>query len=117
MARFDHIARSRRKHPLGALKVDREGRASPGLRFDRDRPAHPPHELARDVEAEPRAAARSGELRVEAIELLEDPLLLSRGDADAGVLHRDAYTAGRGADRDDDAAAVGRVLDGVVEEV
>src|SRR5215212_11961019 len=70
MARFDHIARSRRKRPLGALKVDREGRASPGLRLDRDRPAHPPHELARDVEAEARPAARSGELGVEAVELL-----------------------------------------------
>src|SRR5262249_19809043 len=39
-------------------------------------PAHPLGEFASDVEPQPRTARRSSQVRIAAIELLEDPLLI-----------------------------------------
>src|SRR5919201_940336 len=73
--------------PAGEL--EREGRALPRLRLDRDPAVHPLNELATDVQAEPAAADAVGLRRVEPVELLEDPLVLVGRDADPLVGDRD----------------------------
>src|SRR5262249_9184814 len=75
----------RRRFELRALELDDEGRARARLGADVQSAAHPPHELARDIEAEARAARGASELRVAAVELLEDPLLLDGCEPGAAV--------------------------------
>src|SRR4051812_15705851 len=53
---------------------------------DPDPPVHAVHELAADVEPEPRSADAAREVRVEPEELLEDPAVLGRRDAEPLVL-------------------------------
>src|SRR6266568_4462373 len=93
---------------------------------DRRPATRPPHaftrraegrRLAADVEAEPGAADAAGEVRIESEELLEDPRLLGRGDSEAAVVDADPNAAAGSCERDAHAPAVGRVLDGVVDEV
>ena len=99
-------------------QFDREGRARADAgRRHPDAAVHAPHELAADVEAEPGAADAAVHIRVEAIELVEDPALLGDRDAKPLVVHREANLSPDGRDRDGDRSAVGGVLDGVVDEV
>src|SRR4051812_27349232 len=73
-----------RRTLLAGGQLDRERRAA-GIRLDADRPVHAGHELAADVEAEACAADAAAHVRVEADELLEDPLLLALRDAGAAI--------------------------------
>ena len=100
-----------------ARELDEEGRALAELRLDPDLPVHPAHELAADVEAEAGAADAAGHVGIEAVELLEDPPVLGRGDAEPGVGDREADRAVAVRDRERDRPALGRVLDRVVDEV
>src|SRR6202021_518230 len=70
-----------------------------------------------DGEAEAGAAHFAAAGAVYAIEALEDTVEFGRGDADAVVdpLHRHGLALGDGADGD--GAALGGVLDGVVDQV
>src|SRR6266550_4182303 len=73
--------------------------------------------LARDVEAEPGAADATGHLRVEAIELLEDALLLRRRDSEPLVAHLDAHAVALVGNANADTPAVRGVLERVLDEV
>ena len=90
------VFRSSERRPRAASsrsrerQLERERRAAAGLRLDADPAAHPPDELARDVEAEAGAADTAREVRVEPEELLEDPLLLGGRDPETAVAHREA---------------------------
>src|SRR5262249_55894693 len=68
----------------GDRQLDPERRADAERRLDVDLAPHPPQELAADVEAEAGAADAPPEVRVEAVELLEDPLLLVERDSEPG---------------------------------
>src|SRR5512132_2578326 len=70
----------------GERQLDEEGRTDALGRLDPDGAAHPPDQLAADVEAETRAADGAGHVR-EAVELLEDPLLLGLRNADPFVAY------------------------------
>ncbi len=87
------------------------------LRLDPDPPVDAPHELAADVEAEPRAADAAGHVGVETIELLEDSLLLGDRDAETGVADRKLHVMVTLFERDRHVSAVRRVLDRVVDQV
>src|SRR4051812_11622569 len=97
--------------------LDVEGRSGAAVGFDPDAALDAAHELAADVEAEAGAADAAAHVGVEAVELLEDPPLLARGDPEAGVRDREADVAFARLERDVDRAAVGRVLDGVLDQV
>src|SRR5207247_5805982 len=111
-----------RARPRGAClgadrKQDSEARALAGLGVDLEPPIHALDELAADVEAQPAAADAAGLLRIEPVELLEDPLLLRARDPEPLVGHFDqALTVGR-LEPNLDVAAVWRVLDRVVHEI
>src|SRR5262249_47575036 len=79
--------------------------------------AHSADQLVADVEAEPGAADATGHVRVDAVELLEDAALLVDGDAEAFVADVEDHVALVRLDPDIDHAAVGRVLDRVLDEV
>src|SRR5207237_8542158 len=57
-------------------QLDREGRATARRRVDPDAAVHPLDELPADVESQAAAADAVRLRRVEAVELLEDPLVL-----------------------------------------
>src|SRR3954469_7314573 len=69
------------------------------------------------VEAEPPPAAPLALLRVEALELLEDPVALRGRDAEALVGHLDQARAVLAPHSQLDPPALGRVLDRVVDQV
>src|SRR3954467_3551653 len=98
-------------------QLEAEARALALIRLDPDRPVHPPYELAGDVEAEPGAAPAAGQVRVDAVELVEDPALLARRDAETGVGNAEVDRVVAAPDLELDPAAVRRVLDRVVDEV
>src|SRR5439155_12087721 len=105
--------------PFGRLsgpQLHAERGACALARDDPDRAVHQPHELAADVEPETGAAHAAGQIRVEAVELLEDPALLGERDAEPLVAHGDTYAVAPG-DGHLDATAVRRVFDRVVDEV
>src|SRR3954468_23998907 len=95
-------------------QLEAEARALALARLDPDRPVHPPHELPGDVEAEPGAAHAAGQVRVDAVELVEDPALLARRDTEAGIDDAEADRMVAARDLELDRTAVGRVLDRVV---
>src|SRR5581483_5567071 len=110
---------------LGGAGLEREagGEAEAAsllrLALDPDAAAHQRHELRRDREAEPGAAAARA-ARVPRPERIEDRVLLLDGYADAGVgdapeQHDVLVGPGIDGDVNDDLAAV-RELDGVPEE-
>src|SRR6266487_1662240 len=59
-----------------------EDGALPAVRLDPDPPVHASDELAGDVEAQAGATDPAGHVRVEPVELLEDPALLGGWDAE-----------------------------------
>src|SRR5579862_8892027 len=123
MDRFREHAPSLRPRADGSGSVrrgqlDPEGRTSPDLRVDADRATHARHQLARDVQPEPRPAHAGGLRRVKAVELLEDPLLLRDRDADPVVFNLDDdRLVWAVAQAHLDRPAVRRVLDRVLEQV
>src|SRR5207253_1234049 len=94
-----------------------EGRAGGSVRFDPDSAVDPAYELPADVEAEPGAADAAAHVRIEAVELLEDPPLLARGDTEAGVRDREADVAVVRLERDLDRTTLRRILDRVLDQV
>src|SRR4051794_35227934 len=74
-------------------EAEDEGGAVAQLALDREVAAQQARELARDGEPEPRAAARGG--AHDLLELVEDPLLVLRGDPRAGVGHAQLHPAVR----------------------
>src|SRR5581483_12033505 len=103
--------------PLRERQVEREGRAAARLGRHPDPAVHAPDELLADVEAEPGAADPSRHVGVEAVELVEDSPLLRVRNPEPLVADGEPYVLPLTRDLDLDDAAVGRVLDGVVEEV
>src|SRR5919204_6506712 len=85
--------------------------------FDPDLPVHAADELAADVQPEPGASDATGELGIEAEELLEDPLPVAWWDSDPLVRDPELNAIAHLAHRDLHAAAVRRVLDAVLDEV
>src|SRR5262249_29867093 len=102
---------------LGGGQVDDEDRAARLAAFDPDLALHLADELPADVQAEPGAADATRQLRVEAVELLEDPLPLARWDADPLVADAGTDAVVDTLHRDLDPPTVPRVLDRVCEEV
>src|SRR5215208_5457232 len=102
---------------LGRRQLDREGRARALGGLDADRAAHAQDQLPADVQAEAGAAHAAGEVRVEPVELLEDPLLLAGWNPEPLVGHEEAHAVAELLDAQDDDAAVRRVLDRVLDEV
>src|SRR5919198_4140169 len=98
-------------------ELEEEGRALAFGGRDPDAHVHPLHELAADVEPEPGASYPAGQVRVESVELLEDPPLLVERDADPLVTYGEADAPLLRLDADLDRAAVERVLHGVLDEV
>src|SRR5258707_13365410 len=72
-----------------------ELRAATAVGLDPDPAVHPVHELAADVEAEARAADAERQVRVEPEELLEDPVPLAGGHAEAFVRDAEADRVAR----------------------
>src|SRR5918999_830883 len=81
------------------------------------KPSRAADELAADVEPEPGAAHASRHVGVEAVELLEDPLVVVGRDGEALVPHREGDDAFVGVEPHLDPASVRGVLDRVLEEV
>src|SRR5262245_11435375 len=98
----------------GDRQLEEERRAAAAVGDDPDATVHPRHERAGDVEAESRAADPPGQVRVEAEELLEDPVLLGGRDAEPLVIDTEPDAPATAGDLHVDPAAVGRVLDRVV---
>src|ERR671915_1780104 len=101
----------------GARQLEEERRAASLALLDPDAAAHPADELAADVQAQPRAADAAEHLRVEAVELLEDARQLLGRDAEALVQHAETHHAVGRLRAELDPAAVGGVLDRVLDEV
>src|SRR6187551_2020988 len=100
---------------FGKRQLERERRTAAAIGLDPDPAAHPAHDLAADVEAQARAADPAREIRVEAIELLEDPLVLGGRDSESPVPDGEAHTPFERLQLELDPAAVGRVLDRVLD--
>src|SRR6184192_1747005 len=88
---FRLAADGRGNRRLGERQVDVERRALALARGDPDASLHATDELAADVEPEAGAPDASPLLRVDAVELAEDPLLLGSRDADALVPNGDTH--------------------------
>ena len=73
-------------------------RSARSARLDPDPATHPLEELTADVQAKAGAADPTGEVRVKAIELLEDPHVLGPRDAEALVLDGEAKVLTHDAD-------------------
>src|SRR5206468_5445475 len=82
-----------------------------------DLAAHAADELAADVETEPGAADAAGQLRIDAVELAEDPPLLERRDPDSLVADGQPHAAVAPRHRDPHPAAGGGIFDRVVDKV
>src|SRR5262249_61275967 len=80
-------------------------------------PHHAADELVADVETEAGTAYAAGHVRIDAIELLEDHALLLGGDPEPLVLNAEDHVLVVRLNPDLDPAAVGRVLDRVLDEV
>src|SRR5581483_4676514 len=102
---------------LTARQRHGERRAGVGRRLHGQRAVQPLDDLLADVEAEPGAADAAAHLHVEAVELLEDALLLGGGYPDALVDDGDLDALRFFRDEDVHPAPVGPVLDRVLDEV
>src|SRR5215211_3896876 len=100
----------------GKRQLDKECRADSLTRFDPDRPPHPSDQLAADVEAETGAGDCDAHVR-EAVESLEDPLLLGLRNANALVADGYAKAGPPRFESDLDTAGATRILDCVGHEV
>src|SRR5207302_9872305 len=107
---------------VGDWDLDEERRAlglarAGAVALDPDAAVEAAHELAADVEAEAGAADAARHVRVEPVELLEDPPALGRRDAEALVRDGPAHTTLAAEDLHLDRSSVRRVLDRVLDEV
>src|SRR5204862_6484273 len=112
-----------RSRPLDLLWLDRQGDvheelgAAAVVRLDPAPAVHAPDELPADVQAQPCAADAARHARAEPIELLEDAAALARRDPESLVGDRKAEITAGGDESHGHGAAVGRVLDGVLDHV
>src|SRR4029077_17147084 len=104
-------------HDLGGRQLEDEHRALAPVRLGPDASAHAVDQLSTDVEAETGPAHPAGHLGVGAVELLEDLLLVLGRNPEPLVPDVEAEKAVALLDADLDAAAVGGVLDRVLDEV
>src|SRR6266540_2268810 len=111
------LRRADRLGHTGNREVEPERRAAAEVRGDLDLTAHSSHELAADVEAEAGAADAARQIRIEPVELLEDPLVLVDGDPEPFVLDREADPVVVPLESNVDPAAARGVLDGVLDEI
>src|SRR5262249_25453147 len=86
------------------------------LRLNREPTTHSPRELWGDVETEAGAARSTGEGGPTTVELFEDPLLLGRRDAGAGVGDEHSHALAEALDPNPH-GTFAAVLDGVVDQV
>src|SRR5256714_15658158 len=100
-----------------ARQLDREGGAAARRRLHQDTAFHPLDELAADVQAEAAAADAVRLRRVEAVELLEDPLVLLGRDAGSLVADRDRDRPLVRPDAHLGAAVARGVLDRILDQV
>src|SRR5207248_6576139 len=98
-------------------QLERECRSAPGLGLNPDSSAHPADELAADVQAEPGAADPADHVRIDAIELLEDPALIGIRNTKTLVADLKADVVPVRREYEPHFAAVRRILDGVVEQI
>src|SRR3954452_4382415 len=105
-----------RRTLLAGGELNRE-RRHVRARLDCDRAVHPRHELAADVEAEAGPADAAAHVRVEADELLEDPLLLAVRDARPAVADGEGHAGAARLDMERDGRVAGRVLERVLDDV
>src|SRR4051812_41722816 len=116
-----HLGGSRDGLATGGLldrrDLDDERRALPAVRLDPDAAVEAAHQLAADVEPEAGAADAARHVRIEAIELLEDPPALRGGDAEALIRYGPAHRARRARHLHRDRPAVRRVLHRVLDEI
>src|SRR2546425_2418498 len=102
----------------GRGQDDPEEAALPLLTFELDAPPVRFDRPARDGEAQPESARVSRAAGVHAVEAVEDPLAVYRGDPRPGVLHLDRRLPQRRLrDPHADRALIRSVLDCVVEEI
>src|SRR3954447_16244413 len=94
----------------GERQLERELRAPAGLGVDPDPALHALDELAGDVEAETGAADALRHVRVEPVELVEDPVVLLGRDPEALVGDAEPHPGAVPLEPDEDPALV-RVLD------
>src|SRR5215831_12947929 len=73
---------------------DRKRRSAARLRLERESPAVMGDDIATDGQPEPCALWLAGQRIADLLELLEDPLLIGGGDADAGVCNRNVHLLG-----------------------
>src|SRR5438552_4557674 len=110
VTRYSSMESARRKHNL-------EGGPSADVAFDYDPPAVGLDQMPGNGETQSSASGLEGARCIDAVEALENPLLLCLGDADSSVgdSDRDLAVAGRCLDRNPPARR--RVLHGVVKKV
>src|SRR5215211_8980825 len=101
----------------GARELEEERGAFALLGLQPDLPAHPFDELATDVEAKAGSADALDHVRIEPVELLEDPALLVGWDPHSLVGDAEEHAALGRVDSQLDPSPVRRVLDGVLHEV
>ncbi len=101
----------------GKRQLDEECRTISPARFDPDAASHASDQFAADVETETGAADSPGRVRIQAVELLEDPLLLGLRNTDALVTNRYAKVSPTRLELDLDTAGAKRILDCVAHEV
>src|SRR5262249_16388578 len=102
-------------HDVG--QRDGEGGARAWLTDGADCAVHGLGEVFDDTEAQPGAAHLARARPVHAVEAFENPWQVAGGDADAVVAHLDKGMPALRPDAHAHLAALGRVLDGVVEQV
>src|SRR5207247_3380552 len=102
---------------LSRLQLEEERRALLAVRLDPDPAVHAFDELLADVEPEPGPSHAAHHLRVGAVELLEDPILVLGIDPEPLVANGEAHGALGFRGLDLDMATLGRVLDRVPDQV
>src|SRR5436189_6376967 len=102
---------------LGRLQLEEERRALFAIRLDPDPAVHAFYELLADVEPKPGPSHATHHVRVGAVELLEDPVLVFGVDPEPLVANGEAHGALCLRALDLDMATLARALDRVLHQV
>src|SRR5262249_29212434 len=109
--------RWRHGHCADEWEDDGKGRPRSPHALDTNRAPMPFDDLRSDIQADPEAGIGLLRWVADTVELLEKVLLVPLGDADSEVLHGDDRVAILVSQADDGGARLGRVLDGVRQQV